>query len=150
MPWPIGEGSCRRQTSPVTEVLRPFARTSPRIARLDMTDNWRVLTAYEVLSQLPADPDDAMSVVAIVTKSIKKASRPRLQGWRAITANDIMSILPSDTKDARGRFSPLSWTRSRKSPVLMRALVPQSLPQSQRDNAGTAAIDGALGQQRTR
>jgi len=54
-------------------VLRPFARTSPRIARLDMTDNWRVLTAYEVLSQLPADPDDAMSVVAIVTKSIKKA-----------------------------------------------------------------------------
>ncbi len=144
------QGSCRRQTSPVTEVLRPFARTSPRIARLDMTDNWRVLTAYEVLSQLPADPDDAMSVVAIVTKSIKKASRPRLQGWRAITANDIMSILPSDTKDARGRFSPLSWTRSRKSPVLMRALVPQSLPQSQRDNAGTAAIDGALGQQRTR
>ena len=76
-------------------MLRPFARTSPRIARLDMTDNW------QVLSQLPADPDDAMSVVAIVTKSIKKASRPRLQGWRAITANDIMSILPSDTKDAR-------------------------------------------------
>jgi hypothetical protein len=102
--WPIGEGSCRRQTSPVTEVLRPFARTSPRIARLDMTDNWRVLTAYEVLSQLPADPDDAMSVVAIVMKSIKKASRPRLQRWRAITANDIMSILPSDTKDARGGF----------------------------------------------
>ncbi len=65
-------------------------------------DNWNIVNAYSILAGLPPDPDEAMSVVEIVLREIKKA-RPapsRVRGWKAVTADIIRQKLPTDTKQA--------------------------------------------------